>query len=470
MNEIISQMCQLLKDSETLLEAELQFETWIPELIQDLFRQTFERIDQELVQDYKERGYEIDKKETRYIQFSFGNVELPRRRMRKKGVKSVIPLDEAFGLKKHRRHSPLVEMKAAQMASDETYRKAAEAINLLTPIKVSHTTVHTMAQKVGQSLQQWTEQAPQFDETPRKEKKQVPLLFIEGDGLMLSKGREDQRPEIHRVQFHEGVRYEGKQKRPVLKNAMIFESTESNAKAFNRAHLWMESMYDLRQTIVISNSDGGSGYGKNQFDRIIGKCRRHEHCRDMYHVNEKIKQRLYFDVPMQGQLKQAIRLHDKQRVQTVLTTIQSRITHEAEEECMDDYEEDLRLLSQYLQRNWDDLKPLTLRGLPDVRGIGVCESNHRPYSYRMKRQGRGFSAYGAGNIAAIISARKNGTFVQALTDVLPGLKEKPTREFKGAVKAALKKVKVPSIGVQFGKIANYSAASSPMGRLEKMFR
>ncbi|SEI47523.1 hypothetical protein SAMN04488113_1011, partial [Alkalibacterium gilvum] len=76
----------------------------------------------------------------------------------------------------------------------------------------------------------------------------------------------------------------------------------------------------------------------------------------------------------------------------------------------------------------------------------------------------------AGNVAAIISARKNGTFLKALTDKLPELSTKLQPEFKGAVKAALKKVKPQaSIGVKFGRIANYGSTSSPMGQLQKLF-
>ena len=39
---------------------------------------------------------------------------------------------------------------------------------------------------------------------------------------MLTKGKEEKRPEIHRVQFHEGVEYKGKQKRPVLIHSKMF--------------------------------------------------------------------------------------------------------------------------------------------------------------------------------------------------------------------------------------------------------
>ncbi|SDK91831.1 hypothetical protein SAMN04488098_10875, partial [Alkalibacterium thalassium] len=91
------------------------------------------------------------------------------------------------------------------------------------------------------------------------------------------------------------------------------------------------------------------------------------------------------------------------------------------------------------------------------------------YSYRMKRQGRGFSAKGAGNLASIISARKNGTLLEALRAELPAFEQTIVPEFKGAVRAVLKKINRPSVGVKMGEIANYSSTSSPMGQLKKMF-
>ncbi|WP_161879815.1 ISLre2 family transposase [Alkalibacterium sp. MB6] len=469
MNQIITEIIHTLKDSSTLLEAELALETVFQNVTQHLLAAAFKQIDLELLYDYKEKGYEIDSIPDRTLQFTFGTMAFKRHRMRKKGEKSIIPFDKAIGLKARIRNSPLVEMKAAQLASDGTYRKAEEAIDLLTSFSLSHTTIHTLTQKVGETIQEWTETAPLQDETPIKDKKKVPVLFIEGDGLMLTRGRETKRPELHRVQFHEGVEYVGKQKRPVLKESRMFESTVSSQEAFKRASLWLESIYDIRETIVISNSDGGSGYGKDTFHQIIGKCAKHEHFRDAYHVNEKIKQRLYFDKEMEKRMRKAVRLYNQPLVETILTTAESRI--DPKDLKAKEYQEELRKLRAYLNRNWESLKPLSMRALPITKGIGVCESNHRPYSYRMKRQGRGFSAKGAGNVAAIISARKNGTFLKSLTDQLPELSTPFEPEFKGALRAALKKRKHrPSIGVKLGKIANYGSSSSPMGKLARLFK
>lgn len=465
MNQIITEIVEIIHENSSLLEIEMSLEPYFAELLSDLFAQAIERVDLELIQEHKEQGYEIDRIEKRTIQFIYGPVELKRRRMRKKGEKSVIPLDEAIGLKKYKRYSPLVEMKAVTLASDSVYRKAADAMELLTPLSISHGAIHSMTQRIGETIQRWTDEASLHDETPIKEKKKVPVLFIEGDGLLL-KGPEGKRPEIHRVQIHEGVIKIGK--RSTLKNSFTVESTESSHQAFERMGKWLEKKYDLRDTLVISNSDGGSGYEKDKFEAIIGQTKRHEHFRDAYHVNRKIKERLSFDKKMADLMIRTVRSYDSEKVQAVLHTTLSRID-DVEKETI--YIEEVIKLEKYIKRNWTSIKPLRMRDLPVQKGLGVCESNHRPFSYRMKRQGRGFTKKGAGNLAAVISARRNGTFLEILTTVLPVFKEEVSDPFKDAVRRALKKSKVqPSRGAVSGRIANYGPTSSPMGRLAGIFK
>lgn len=101
----------------------------------------------------------------------------------------------------------------------------------------------------------------------------------------------------------------------------------------------------------------------------------------------------------------------------------------------------------------------------------VCESNHRPYSYRMKRQNRGFSQKGAGNLAAIILARKNGSFFQALTETIPAFKQDFIPDFKGIVRTLLKKHKPrKSVGVIEGAIGKRCAPSHALGQLAKVLK
>src|SRR5699024_10924403 len=140
--------------------------------------------------EYKEKGFEIVRIEVRTVQFSFGAVVLYRRRMRIKGEKSIVSLDIAIGLEKHKRYSQLVEIKVVSLASHYVYRKVLDDIELLTPLSISHGAIHSMTQRLGETIQNYTDEAPLHDETPIKDKKKVPVLFIEGDGLLLKGSKE----------------------------------------------------------------------------------------------------------------------------------------------------------------------------------------------------------------------------------------------------------------------------------------
>lgn len=91
----------------------------------DLFGQAMERIDLELVQEYKEKGYVIDCIKKRAIQFSHSLIELKRQRMRKKSKKNIIPLDAAIWLVPYNRDSPLLEMRDICLTADTVCRKVS---------------------------------------------------------------------------------------------------------------------------------------------------------------------------------------------------------------------------------------------------------------------------------------------------------------------------------------------------------
>ena len=166
---------------------------------------------------------------------------------------------------------------------------------------------------------------------------------------------------------------------------------------FNRKHVvelldtYLDNYYDLSQCIVLSNSDGGSGYTKDVFDELATGCQRHEHFRDRYHVNEKIRQRLGWARKrgLVDRLHHKVRQHDLEGVHCCLDMLEGENSNAEEEE-------NVRKLRAYLERNWECLTPLPLReGLEDCRkGLGTCESNHRTYTYRMKKQGRRWSYRG----------------------------------------------------------------------------
>lgn len=53
------------------------------------------------------------------------------------------------------------------------------------------------------------------------------------------------------------------------------------------------------------------------------------------------------------------------------------------------------------------------RGIHTEIHLGTAETNHRFYSYRMKRQGRSWSGEGMEHLVWVLTARKNKTLTQA---------------------------------------------------------
>lgn len=457
----LSQIIDVLKNSSTPIDMEMGLSLWLKDLDSFIVGLLFQRLDKELYATYYEKGWRIDRIESRTIQFIFGEVRFERRRLRKKGEKSFLPLDEALGLEKRKRYSLNVRKKIAQMGSQMPFRQAEKGLRICSPISASHTTIHSITQEIGGKVQTYLSKRPS-----RKEKRRrVSHVFIEGDGLHIA-GRQSDKPVIHRVLVHEGVKAD--KKRHELIEPMAFFSVKSSHEAFEQAAVYLDQTYDLKQSIVISNSDGGSGYEADRFEAIIGMCRRHEHFRDKFHVHRKIKTRLSFDKPMMNRLTQAVRAYEWKRVERILATAQSRIVDVPETVTVGRMEE-IRKLHAYLRRNWPYVKGFYERDLSIDRGVGVCETGHRFYSYRMKRQGRSWTTKGAEHVGALLTAERNSELDTALKSEVDEHVEPLGKELKGAVREALKKSKTDTLRVKTGKLTNYASTSSFTGLLTKMF-
>ena len=84
----------------------------------------------------------------------------------------------------------------------------------------------------------------------------------------------------------------------------------------------------------------------------------------------------------------------------------------------------------------------------------------------MKKQGRRWSKDGSLAMVKVISGLKNGDLEQALAGDLCRISMETRKEYRNAVREALKKpLFVPHVGVHQCSIANYGPSSSPMGHL-----
>ncbi|GBA97990.1 hypothetical protein LJCM1025_17560 [Lactobacillus gasseri] len=229
----------------------------------------------------------------------------------------------------------------------------------------------------------------------------------------------------------------------------------------------MANTYDLTDTIIISNADGGAGYAKKDFDEIVGQCERHEHFLDVFHLNQKIKDRLRFMPEIQGKLISALEFkYDRKLTETLLDTAESSLIDELD---TPENHENLDRLRSYIYRRWNDIKPFKMRSLSVIKAIGCCESNHRKYTYRVKWQGKYWSEEGAEGILRILTCIKNNDLEEWLSSDFQGssITIYDEEQIKGAVRASFKKVHEIHEGVQHGSLEAYVAGNSSLSNFAR---
>ncbi|GMA09282.1 hypothetical protein GCM10025886_24350 [Tetragenococcus halophilus subsp. flandriensis] len=460
MDSIVTDLVEVMKKETNFLAREKAMMLFFAQLIMTITQLAFQTLDEEVCAQCKKEGFRVDRKSERTITFLFGTVTYVRRRMKNQANEVRYPLDEFLGVRKGLRYSSLVLRNVSRLGSTMVYRHVSQAIDCLTSWQMSHQNVQQLVVKTGELIQTRSTHESRYDGMIAKKK--VPYLYLEGDGVEI-KGQKKQRFEIHRFQVCEGSQKVGNRSEMI---APHFVSHLNRQKAQKEMLAYLQAYYDLSHTVVISNSDGGSGYEKTVFDELALGCLHHEHFRDRYHVHRKIKQRLYFVPQLQHRMIGAIEHYDWQEVQLVLDTSESLI--EADEAKPLEY---LRLLHNYLQRNWVYFQPLKDRRITDPKAcIGTIESTHRKITYRMKRQGRLWTKTGAQAMIRVIDSLRNQEFEGWLNqyEALPNDVVAQEKRWHAMKRWVQKKPRFQAHeGVFEGKIGEGQAKSAPLGQFAK---
>ena len=467
MDLIIQQLVEIMKSENKFIIRELMVMKYLYLLMAKCLSKALSQLDNEVCKEAKLKGYYVEKKVERTITFLIGTVTYKRRRMVNKEGKVKYPLDEYMGLHKRKRYSVLVLQRISELASLTVYRNVAKSVELLSNWTISHQKVKEIIDHVGSHIQD--KKAIELEPKEDKTNREVKRLYIEGDGLMI-RGDKKNKLTVHRFQVCEGVKTNG------IRRELIhpyFVSSLDRKEAWQEMNKYLHKTYDIVNMEMVSNSDGGSGYEVRVFEEFGGRRSLHKHYRDRYHVNRKIKERLNFAPKLQNEMLRAVYNKDMRQVRVLLDTAESIATTIT---SSDKYQEQLVLLKSYLERNWKyilskgEQKELEIDGACPV---GTTESNHRKISYRMKRQGRKWSAEGAEGMIRVIEAIRNNELCNLLDIPEAAIgKEAPDYDciLKGRVKFTHRKLKSSkNTGVRKGAIINIGSTSSPGGKLAKMF-
>ena len=148
MDRIISKVYEIIKESSDLIATEESIQLYMYEVFTELVGEMFTHLNQTIKEQKQHEGWKVKREDWKTVQFIFGPVRYRRTLMADQESQNHYPLDEWLGIRKHQRHSPLVEVKIAELASKCTYRDTAEILKEWTAVTVSH-------QTVAASLNEW---------------------------------------------------------------------------------------------------------------------------------------------------------------------------------------------------------------------------------------------------------------------------------------------------------------------------
>ena len=149
MEKIITDIYDIIKRIENLIDLEEDIKTYMFQLFSDVVGDVFTQIDRGMKEKKRNEGWTVVRSDNKTVNFTFGPVTFSHTSMRdKKGV-CRYPFDEWLGIEKYQRYSALVEVKVAEMVTEMDYRETARVLSEWTAVEMSHGTVGNIVKRVG---------------------------------------------------------------------------------------------------------------------------------------------------------------------------------------------------------------------------------------------------------------------------------------------------------------------------------
>lgn len=233
---------------------------------------------------------------------------------------------------------------------------------------------------------------------------------------------------------------------------------------------YLDTHYCLKGQTIFLGSDAGPGYSPAEMLELVPAQAHGEYVLDRYHCKRKIKNTLGPHQRLLDKAYQALRRYNYDQLMAILDTFESMGLSAKQQNH-------LAHLRAYLKRNWAYILSPHDRGFHGVGHLGSVESSHRAFTYRMKKQGKSWTKPGAQAMLGLIEARMNQSLGSSLATVLktttalsPRLTVPAAQSATLNLRTILRKAPVqPSCGAQPGRITVDAPASSPIGRLAKVF-
>lgn len=403
-------LLQDIEDINTLEKAVL-------ELARKMMEEVLQLLEEELFKN-KEDNLEVVRFIERTISTKVGDIRLKRRLYKDKRTgESVILLDKKLGIRKKKRVSGELLKLLVILASKMTYRQVEEVLDEAGFPHLSHTTIFNEVRDFGdresKKLKHEREEVFKAGKIKNGEEKEVPILFIETDGIMVGSQEEGKRRlEIKLGLVHEGWEYSSPaKKRKKLKEPKIISGVYKDADEFyEELSCQISKKYNLEKTVVVLNGDGASWIqetSKDHFDNIVVQL-------DRYHIKRDISQ--YFGREVADGLCKVLA---EGRKEVFLDTLESLICKGETAENRKKREKLVKHFRRYEEHLLDYRYriPSELLKKEELHGMGAAESYvDKNVARRMKNQGMSWSKEGAEAMARILMLKHNEKLKERLED------------------------------------------------------
>lgn len=469
MDKIITDIYDIINNSLNQVEAEESIQNYMWNTFSKAMTEIFSKINQTIKVEKQNQGWKVKRNDDRTIQYIFGPIQFKRTLMEDPTGKSHYPFDEWLGLKKYQRYSPLVEVKTAELVSTATYRETANYISEWTPVEMTHQTVKSILEKVGEIQGQYDKDfVGELEEAVHlPDGKKLDFFYAEADGVSVRSTKKKKGIEIHHAITYEGWEKNGK--RVSLKNPRTILTTRNIKKFWEEVQILTANEYSLENTQIITNSDGGNGYTADKFQTAFSQSTYPVlNQLDAYHIKQGLNRTFGMqDDEFKPMVRDAIQEKDQEQFNLWMDSYESTL----------ELDKDLKKFTEfktYITGNWDrifDWREVIEEPPADARRLGAMESNQRRITFRMKKRGMHWSKKGCEAMVKIKQGIFNDTLRTAYIDNITR-STRQRRKDKKIIRLSkiLNQKTRPSIGVKRGSIALYAPTSSAMGQLFKNLR
>ena len=355
-------------------------DTLATEMGQQVIKASIKAIDDQMVEKVPKAWRNVGREE-RWITTSVGVVNYKRRiyldekKIRRK------PVDEVLGIERYSRMSGRMQEMGCYLASEGTYRRAANQISWLVKTHVSQSAIQRMVWAVGNRIVdgEESERKRVFEAGVGLEAGQIeaPVLYGESDGVWVHLQREAQRSTEVRV----AILSNGK--KPIGKDRYRLENKCSISAIGMSSDAWEEhvlrtahEVYRLENTKLLITGGDGNQWVRHTFDRFgIPQ----EFVLDYFHL-KRTACRAIKDKRRAIELVKTLRSEGFEAVQTDLKNMIDQAEGKCKQELVEFYE--------YLYNRQDILLDLEHRGISAPSCLGAMEGNiDKLVVHRMKGRG-----------------------------------------------------------------------------------